>query len=487
MEPTRREMLAAPGLAMAVDVTPRENRREGAADWQLTNVRLDKPGGYRSSRVEGYCSRQSVKGGETLRLFLSAAPARRVTVDIFRMGYYGGRGARLMTRLDVGLVKPQPEPPVEERRLRQCRWEASAELKIPLDWPSGVYLGRLNTAPESRSEHCWQSYVIFVVRDERRADVVFQVSDNTWAAYNRWPDDYSLYTDPRHPWAPDVSVSFDRPYGKYAQIFEQPNSIGSGEFLLWEYPLCYWLEREGYDVTYISNVDMLRREEVLRGKVFLSVGHDEYWDRRQYDAAVASVKAGVTHLYLSGNSVFGVTPFEASAAGDANRVLTRRGVYGGVYGGLDQFFKYPFPEEGPSARELMGAHTVWPFNGGGDWICRKPEHWLFAGTGMKAGERIPGLVGWEFHGDPAPLAGLEVLASGTALRGGEDPAEWAATVYPGPRGNFVFNAATIFWAQGLSSPPGHVLPWSHWTRPHGPDGRVQRMTHNLLRKAISER
>jgi hypothetical protein len=199
------------------------------------------------------------------------------------------------------------------------------------------------------------------------------------------------------------------------------------------------------------------------------------------------VKAGVTHLYLSGNSVFGVTPFEASAAGDANRVLTRRGVYGGVYGGLDQFFKYPFPEEGPSARELMGAHTVWPFNGGGDWICRKPEHWLFAGTGMKAGERIPGLVGWEFHGDPAPLAGLEVLASGTALRGGEDPAEWAATVYPGPRGNFVFNAATIFWAQGLSSPPGHVLPWSHWTRPHGPDGRVQRMTHNLLRKAISER
>ena len=46
-----------------------------------------------------------------------------------------------------------------------------------------------------------------------------------------------------------------------------------------------------------------------------------------------------------------------------------------------------------------------------------------------------------------------------------------------------FNAATIFWAQGLGSPPGHVLPWSHWSRPHGPDARVQRITLNLLQRA----
>jgi hypothetical protein len=104
---------------------------------------------------------------------------------------------------------------------------------------------------------------------------------------------------------------------------------------------------------------------------------------------------------------------------------------------------------------------------------------------MKKGDSIPGLVGWEFHGEPAKIDGLEVVAEGIALAGGRDPAHWTATVYPGPKGNFVFNAATIFWAQGLSSPPGHMLPWSHFTRPHGPDERVQQITHNALRKAIA--
>jgi hypothetical protein len=103
---------------------------------------------------------------------------------------------------------------------------------------------------------------------------------------------------------------------------------------------------------------------------------------------------------------------------------------------------------------------------------------------MKRGDRIPGLVGWEYHGDPPQLPGLEVVAAGTAWVGGQTPQKWTATIYPGPKGNFVFNASTIFWAQGLSSPPGHTLPWSHWSRPHGPDERVQKITHNLLQRAL---
>ena len=74
---------------------------------------------------------------------------------------------------------------------------------------------------------------------------------------------------------------------------------------------------------------------------------------------------------------------------------------------------------------------------------------------------------------------------GIAFQGGTNPQHWTATVYPGPKGNFVFNASTIFWSQGLSSPPGHVLPWSHWSRPHGPDARVQQITHNLLQRALA--
>ncbi len=322
------------------------------------------------------------------------------------------------------------------------------------------------------------------MRDRWPADILFQCSDNTWQAYNKWPDNYSLYTDPRHPWAPGVAVSFDRPYGLYPQIFENPQSLGSGEFLLWEYPLCYWLEMHGYDVTYCANVDMIRPEEALRAKVFLSVGHDEYWDWRQYDNALAAVQAGVTELYLSGNAVFGLTPFLPASDGRPNRILRREGLYGGVSKAEEEFFKIPFPSAGPDEALPIGAATPYPFNGGGDWIVVKPEHWMFAGTGMKRGEAIPGLVGWEFHGGPADIFGLEVVAEGIALSGGDRPSHWTATIYPGPKGNFVFNASTIWWAQGLSSPPGHMLPWSHWVRPHGPDARVQRITHNLLRRAI---
>ena len=102
-----------------------------------------------------------------------------------------------------------------------------------------------------------QSYIIFVVRDDRKCDFLFQVSDTTWNAYNRWPSQFSLYDDGKKEWywGPNVQTSFDRPYGKYCQVVDAPLSVGSGEFLLWEFPLAYWMEQHGYDVSYISNLD----------------------------------------------------------------------------------------------------------------------------------------------------------------------------------------------------------------------------------------
>ncbi len=473
-------MLFAPaaGAARENPVT-RENRRQGAANWQLTRVRLGKTGGFRSPHIEGYCSHQSIEAGETLTIHCSARPAASFHIEIFRMGYYGGAGARLMTRLGPFDATPQPDPPVGPKRVRECRWAATTQIQIPKTWLSGVYLGRLTLA----AAPAWQSYIVFIVRDRRKADVLFQCSENTWQAYNRWPDDYSLYTDPRGTWAEQVAVSFDRPYGKYAQIYEHPLSVGSGEFLCWEFPLAYWLEQHGYDVTYCANRDMLDPATAGRGRAFLSVGHDEYWDLRQFHNAMAAVQSGVNMLFLSGNSVCGITPYSSSAAGQADRVLTRTGRYGGLTEAERKWMGNLEP--GPNEALLMGARTIDPPNGGGDWICTKPGHWIFEGTGMKQGDFIPGLVGWEFHGDPAEIPGLEVVAEGIAHKGGVIPAHWTATIYPGPKGNFVFNAATIWWAQGLSSPPGHMLPWSHWVRPHGPDPRVQRITHNLLRRALA--
>jgi hypothetical protein len=481
--------LGAPLAAAAA--TPRnpslirdENNKPGTRDWQLTRVRIEPKSKHRSPWIEGYCSHQSVEAGNSLRIMVSTNPPASYRIEIFRTGYYGGLGARLMTALGPFPGKTQPDPPVGENRLRECQWEPSATLAIPKDWPSGVYLGRLSLLPESSTSAAWQSYIVFIVRDRRPADIVFQCSDNTWQAYNRWPDDYSLYTSPRGSLVAGVDVSFDRPYGKYCQIYENPQSVGSGEFLLWEYPLSYWLEQHGYDVTYCSNTDMLDPACAARGKVFVSIGHDEYWDPRQYENAKAAVAAGVTELYLSGNTCCFLSPYRAGSAGHANRIITRAGRYGGLTA-LEKPRMGPFPTEGPNEGLLIGARTITPFNGGGDWIVSQPDHWIFAGTGMKKGERIPGLVGWEFHGDPANLPGLEIVAEGIALSGGVQPAHWTATVYPGPRRNFVFNAATIWWAQGLASPPGHMLPWSHWSRPHGPDPRVERITANVLRRALA--
>ncbi len=90
----------------------------------------------------------------------------------------------------------------------------------------------------------------------------------------------------------------------------------------------------------------------------------------------------------------------------------------------------------------MGARSVSSITGGADWICAASEHWIFEGTDMKRGDGIPGLVGWEWHGDPAPIPGLEVVATGSTQDGGGHSGIYTATVYPGAKGNFVFNAST---------------------------------------------
>ena len=81
-----------------------------------------------------------------------------------------------------------------------------------------------------------------------------------------------------------------------------------------------------------------------------------------------------------------------------NRLIERVGRYGSPEKEeLENGFAEEalFTKNGPNEATLMGARSTWPTTGGGDWTCRKPDHWLFAGTEMKEGEGIPGLVGWE--------------------------------------------------------------------------------------------
>ncbi len=463
------------------DLIRAENEKPGTTDWILTKVTRRPDEAYDAGwqvrpEIQGYVSHRSVRAGDTLTVHVSADPADQFQLDVFRMGYYGGKGGRFVRRispLDGVDVRATPEPAPADgvNHIVECRWNAAVTLEIPADWVSGVYLGKLSTWRKTESE----AYVVFVVRDDRPADLLFQVSDFTWIAYNRWPQWRSLYDTPSSPWGAgdddSYDAGFDRPYALYWNGFPagfEPSTNGSGEFLMTEFPLAYWLEKEGYDVTYLSCLDTHRDGPGLfRGRAFLSVGHDEYWTQQQFNNVVRARAAGVGLAFLSGNSVSGRIELLPGSDGRPDRGMRL----------LDRGF---------DEVDLMGARSYGV--GLADWTCVAPDHWAFEGTGMRHGERIPHLVGWEFHGHPvAAHPGLAVLAEGAVTGYHAEPSErrYAATLYPTERGNWVFNAATCWWTKLLSTPPAAMNP-PHLDFGHN-DERVRRITKNVLDGMIAAR
>src|SRR5204862_1756955 len=117
--------------------------------------------------------------------------------------------------------------------------------------------------------------------------------------------------------------------GKYCQILDAPLSTGSGEFLLWEFPLAYWMEAQGYDVSYVSNLDTHSNAKgLLRAKGFVSVGHDEYWSSEMFDNVRSAIDAGLNVASLSGNSWYGRIQFSRDAKGCRQRVFERMDIFG---------------------------------------------------------------------------------------------------------------------------------------------------------------
>ena len=117
---TRLGSVSAKGApaAAAADVIRQENAKPGALDWQLTRVRVDAKN-FRSPWIEGYCSRQSVSAGESLDIMVSANPARKFRLEIFRLGYYGGRGARKVQEIGPIEARTQPTPQPGDKNLRR--------------------------------------------------------------------------------------------------------------------------------------------------------------------------------------------------------------------------------------------------------------------------------------------------------------------------------------------------------------------------------
>jgi hypothetical protein len=276
--------------------------------------------GAGDTSIQGFSTDISVDHGQTVSFKINDSANAPYHIDIYRMGYYQGNGARLVTTLSSSQVLKQVQPnPLTDTAtglVDAGNWAVSASWAVPASATSGIYFARV-----TRDDTGNASLIYFVVRDDEGAsDLLFQTSDSTWQAYNQWGGN-SLYLGSGP--APDrraYKVSYNRP------LVLDGIQGGYGDYnspLHAEYPMVRWLEANGYNVSYFTDVDSDRRgSEILEHKVFLSVGHDEYWSGQQRANVQAARDAGVNLAFFSGNESFWKTRWETSIDGSGTAYRT---------------------------------------------------------------------------------------------------------------------------------------------------------------------
>ena len=454
-----------------------ENQKPGTGDWEISKPALAR-------EIEGYASKTSVNGGDAINLFVSTADPR-YTIDVFRMGWYGGAGARRVAgpieRNGILQDAPVSDP---STGLVECRWRDPYTLQTrdaDGPWTTGVYLARLTARPSAA-----QSFIVFVVRDDARASaIVFQSSVTTFAAYNNWGGK-SLYAFNSSN-APARKVSFDRPYAT------NPYGVrldGASDFLRrWEYNAVRFLERDGYDVTYITNVDTHeRRDALVRHRIALSVGHDEYWSAPMRDRFDAARDRGIHLAFLGAGGCFWRIRFEPGATGAANRTIV---AYKEAAGDEDPLALDGNPQndrqitgrwrDRPASRpeeRLMGVmYAADPVDG--DIVIDEASHWAFAGTGVRRGDALGGLLGYEvdamYGGGPDGLVRLAHSPYGDRSK-----ARYAdMTIYTAASGAIVFATGSMQWNWGLD---GYNAPAWH---PLRTSAIAQQVTRTVLSRMLA--
>jgi hypothetical protein len=468
-----------------------ENAKSGTSAWRITSPAT-------AGEIQGYSGGDSVNVGGSIDFYVSTRVAGTpYRMDFYRMGWYGGAGARLMASVrdlvgraqgfysySTGLVDAKAALYDAHTGFLDVGWQPSYRLPVASDWTSGVYLAVLS---EARGK---QSYIPFVVRqDDRPSDLLFKASFNTYQAYNAWGGK-SLYSD--NSYGPStvgggsgaVKVSFNRPYDA---------DMGSGHFLRYEYNQVRWIERMGYDVAYVADSDVAGNPHQLQQhRGFISPGHDEYWTAEQRTSAEEARDQGVHLAFLSGNSVYWQARYERSSAGDPRRTLVM----------------YRDPSDPICSTDVHRATVQWkdppvskpqnlltgtiytgmadPFTQ--DWVPQDTSSWIFQGTDLRPGDHVKGLVGKEFDRAATDLVGppgLQVLSHSpirvpaTDLRKSTVYAE--STLYTARSGASVFSAGTVTWGWGLDDQSFPIGTTLHNT-PVSP--QIQRITQNLFDRFV---
>jgi len=296
--------LISPKIALAAPCDPPvtnpilcENSIPGnpSSEWDIT--------ASGSANIAGFASDISINKGDTIN-FKVDTNSNDYRIDIYRIGYYAGLGARKIDSILPSATLPQTQPacltnPTEG--LTDCgNWATSASWSAPVSAVSGVYIAKLvrqDATPGS-------NHIIFIIRDDTgNSDMLFQTSDTTWQAYNAYGGK-NLYNGAH-------KVSYNRPF-----ITRGDQSGKFGWFFSSEYPMVRFLEANGYNVSYFTGVDSDRRGNLIKNhRVFLSVGHDEYWSGNQRANVESARDSGVNLGFFSGNEMFWKTRWENSIDG----------------------------------------------------------------------------------------------------------------------------------------------------------------------------
>ncbi|MBX5235033.1 DUF4082 domain-containing protein [Rhizobium sp. NLR4a] len=478
-----------------------ENQKQGnpESEWGIN--------GAGSSNIEGFATDISVDNGKTISFKINTN-STNYRIDIYRLGYYGGMGARKVATMQHTGLQTQPSPlrNATTGTVDAGNWAVSASWTVPDDAVSGVYIAKLvRQDGTSGSNH-----IPFIVRDDdSHSDVVFQTADETWQAYNGWGG-ANLYGGNGPATGQGAgrayAVSYNRPIATRGNV---GTYAGPQDYLFGaEYAGIYWLEQNGYDVSYLSGVDADRYGSLLLNhKTYVDAGHDEYWSGQQRTNVEAARDAGVNLMFWSGNEVYWRTRWGNAYSADGTpyrTLITYKETWaGGDIDPSDQWtgtfrdprFSPPAIGGGNPENSLtgqlfkvddvgnnLGAITV----GYDDANLRFWRNTSVAN--LQPGQTATltkNYLGYEW--DEAPDNGFDpaglVKLSSTTLpvstylldygnTTGNATATHNLTLYRAPSGALVFGAGTVYWTWGLSD--------NHDLTATPTDPRVQQAMVNLL-------
>jgi hypothetical protein len=350
--------------------------------------------------IDGYTDQLSYRAGDAIGLHISTSAAR-FGVEVARIG-----ATRDVVWTQRGLSGVRHRVP-DDASTHGCRWPAALALPVPDTWRSGYYQVLLQGEERDGRQPAGETF--FVVRSAhpgRGARILLQLTTNTYNAYNNWGGT-SLYGGPR---GQGSRVAFDRPYAGFA-----PGDAFTSKYSgwrNWEQPFVAWAEAAGYRLDFAVNSDLEFHPKILEPyRLVLSVGHDEYWSAPMRDHLEAFIAAGGNVAFFSGNAVFWQVRSE-----DGGRALvswkqhyTQDPVYqGGDHRLLTGLWSHRLihrPENqltGVSFCQGGYHHFFEQFpEGTGAYTIHRPDHWIFAGTGLKRGDSLGAkdrIVGYECDG-----------------------------------------------------------------------------------------